>query len=78
MVPSGGLIHNCTISKGFRGSFKNQSGKVFPCNGADIYIYFNFAINVNIPDGMTPILETLEILQREVSATINVFKSEFK
>ena len=69
-----------TIKGGPPGSFKGDSGEVFPghgIEGADVYVERYHAIEVELPDE-TPILKTLEVLKGKVRATIDAFKPEFK
>jgi hypothetical protein len=61
------------------GSFKGRPGTVFPgigADGEDIYMEGQYAIEIQFTNG-TPVLETLQIIQRHVAATIDSFKFEF-
>ena len=76
----GNLAAARLIRGGDPGSFKGCSGEVFPgrgINGADIYVEQAYEFRVQLPDG-AEVLKTLEILKREVRATIDSFKPEFK
>lgn len=77
IVLGGGRIQWGTFAKGPIGSFDDYPGKTIRVGDAEINIHFENFINVTLPDGQTPIMEQLEILQREVAATIDAFKPEF-
>jgi hypothetical protein len=60
--------------------FESGSCEVLPgmgVDGADLYVQRNHAFSIEFEDG-SPVLKTLEILKREVRATIDAFKPEFK
>src|SRR5208282_897205 len=79
-VIAGGGQGSYLTEGGKPGSFKGRPGKVFAgigVDGADIYVEGEYSVRVELPDG-TPLVKTLEILEREVRATIDAFKPEFK
>lgn len=74
---SGGEQGFALVRKGVRGTFDGYSGKTIRFGKSEINVHHQHAILVTLPDGMTPIIETLENLHREVAATIDAFKPEF-
>lgn len=76
-VLGGGMIHWCTVARGPFGSFENYPGRTFRCKDSEINIHLENFINVTLPDGQTPIIETLQILQSSVCAAIDSFQPEF-
>lgn len=78
IILGGGRIQWATVAKGPTGSLENYPGMTFRVDtDTEINVHFENFINVTLPDGQTPIMETLQILQHEVSATIDAFKPEF-
>lgn len=77
----GGLIEAISVMEcGISGSLNDRPGKISRGAGgsyADTHIDLQYALSVTLPDG-TDIVKTLEILKREVRATIDEFKPEFK
>lgn len=62
------------------GTFDGRPGKVLPGvgqNGADVYVEHTNTVDVALDDGRL-VMETLKDLQREVAATIDAFKPQFK
>ena len=77
----GGTIEATTVVEhGIRGSLDDRSGQILrgiAANDTDTHIDLQYALKVTLPDG-TDIVKTLEILKREVRATLDAFKPEFK
>jgi hypothetical protein len=77
----GGTMEGTTIVEhGIRGSLDNRPGQILrgvDANDTDAHIDLQYALKVTLPDG-TDIVKTLEILKREVRATLDAFKPEFK
>jgi len=46
-------------------------------DGLEMHVHFNFALTVALPDG-TPVVETLKVIQSQISETLDAFKPEFE
>jgi hypothetical protein len=76
----GNAESTAVIEYGVSGSLNDRSGQVLrgvSADHPDTHIDLQYAIKVTLPDG-TEIVKTLEILKREVRATLDAFKPEFK
>jgi hypothetical protein len=68
-----------TIECGAQGSFHDRSGEVVPAAADtknDSHIDFEHTMKIYFPDGSS-VFETPTSLSRDVTATINSFRSEF-
>ena len=69
-----------TISGGESGAFEGRPGLIYPGKGeggADVHLHGEHTFDIAFPDGAL-VLETLQTLQIQVTATIDAFKPEFK
>lgn len=77
----GGTFEATTVVEhGIRGSLDDRSGQILrgvAASDTDTHIDLQYTLKVTLPDG-TYIVKTLEILKREVRATLDVFEPEFK
>lgn len=68
------------VEAGTAERFEGRSGEVLPGMGMgspDLHVERKHTVNIEFEDG-SAVLKTLEILKREVRATIDAFKPEFK
>jgi len=77
----GGTVEATTVVEhGIRGSLDDRSGQILrgvAASDTDTHIDLQYALKVTLPDG-TDIVKPLEILKREVRATLDAFQPEFK
>lgn len=77
----GGTFEATSVTEyGISGSLNDRPGQILrgvAGDDTDTHIDLQYSLKVTLPDG-TDIVKTLEILKREVRATLDAFKPEFK
>jgi hypothetical protein len=77
----GGTFEATSVTEyGISGSLNDRPGQILRGIGGDdtdTHIDLQYSLKVTLPDG-TDIVKTLEILKREVRATLDAFQPEFK
>lgn len=79
-VIDGSMESTSRIEEGISGSFDDRPGQILRGVGGsttDTHIDLQHSLKVTLADG-TDIVKTLEILKREVRATLDAFQPEFK